>query len=143
MAVERYPNAGVLRTIRFEKQTDSNGVLSADIQIPGSSGVVERVIGQGVGWFENKANGDFAKVSVVDKDGIIYEAGTVVERFFDNSVSEDLQGSFIPFHSGEIVIGPLTGFTALIGGLYLRIEAEKGDGTQDTFRGNLQLSERP
>lgn len=143
MAVDRVKNSGTLKSIRFSKQTDDQGAVTADVKIPGNSGEPERLIGRGIGWFGSKTAGDYVKISVVDKDGLKYSAGTIVEKFFDPSVDASMQGSFIPHHTGEIVIHPLNDFTVLICGFYLRIEAQKGDSTQDTFYGNLELSMRP
>lgn len=70
--------------------------------------------------------GDYVKFQVVDKDGLVYPAGTVLEEFGDT-------WHVMPDESVEIRLFK----SSIISGMYIRIKYTSTGGTDVKFVGNL------
>jgi len=126
------PERAALRLARMTETTDVNGDVVLDIKIPGTIGKVTRLADKGEGWFANPSigGGDWVEMHVVDVDGIMAAAGTIVGTYTDTEVPVGNQGWYIP-PSGIIEIGKQADSGRLVAGLYLRIVAHRSDGAEN------------
>ena len=89
----------------------------------------------------NPSNGDWVEMMVVDVDGIMAPAGTVVATYTDAEVPAGNQGWFVP-PGGSVQISAVGGPGRLVGGLYFRVVAHRGDGAQgQDFCANIAWGE--
>ncbi len=135
---ELIPSRGTLKTAKGKVQTNVNGDGVLLLKVPGVLGEKTRLIQGGAGWFDNHHADDSVKISVTDEDNILGGgAGLEVSGYYDEEVSSDNQGWFIPL-SGYIEMDAIADMAQLPAGLYLKIAVKKGDNSQDWFRCNIK-----
>jgi hypothetical protein len=132
------PEYATLKLARAKAAT-VNGVATIDVKVPGTPGQDERLVNGGQAWFEQHHADDFVTVEIVDVDGLVAPAGTVVGSYTESSpeLSSANYGWFIPLFSKEMHVVALAGYGHVPAGMYLRIMATTGDTRADTFRLNL------
>lgn len=127
-----------LKLARGKASTDENHKATVDIKIPGVAGSEDgRVVAGGQGWFENADIDDYFKIFVVDVDGVLAPAGTVLGSYTDVDVDVDNQGVYVPKGKEYLEVNSLGTFGFIQAGLYLRIEGYKSNNTADTLRCNI------
>lgn len=144
MTTSVIPERATLRMARVKAAT-VNGEAVTLIKVPGTPGVdIGRVVSGGAGWFENPHPDDHVLVYITDEDNITGQgAGQVVGKYIDDDVADQNQkGWYINKHKGYIDIHEIQMFGIIPPGFYLKIVATKGDGSSDTFRGNIKWGKR-
>lgn len=122
-----------LKMCAFQQATtNGTAVLSFVIPPPG------RVLYGGFAWFNDWVVGDrMEKAEIVDIDGIIQPAGTVLGTFHEHTLPSGNQGWYIP-PSGILEMPSVGGADYGLGGLYIRLTAHTGDGRESTFTCNVR-----
>ena len=135
-------NDKVLKLCSDEASFDAEtGEAVVEIKIPGEFNGVDpssngRFVAGGYAFTDAYKFGDRCiAIEVVDKDGIIAPAGTVVKTYHDNEVDESCKGWRMyaaQQGQGEIEIDPIGGYGFVPSGLYLRVRFKKAEGSTAT-----------
>jgi hypothetical protein len=132
------PNRVELKMARAKVDTDGSGLAIVEFKIP----TPERVMYGGFAWFNGLHVDDrLFEISIVDIDGIMSPAGTVLGYFTDNDMPADNQGWYVN-KSGEINMPSIGGGETGLGDLWVRLKAQTGDSRPDTFRVNVRWGMR-
>ena len=137
------PERSKLVMAKIKITTDGSGYGSTTIKVPGIPGKSgERIISGGDGWFESQHPDDTVKVSLTDEDNLLGSgSGYMIGSFYDTEVGSGNQGWYVPAPWKVVQLSAIANLTHLTGGMYLKIEVQKGDNTVDTFRANIRWGE--
>jgi len=112
-----------------------SGFVQLDIKVPGTAGSGDgRYVEGGSAWFLTYHPDDHFKVHVIDVDNILgYGAGTQVGSYTEDGAN----AGFYAEPDGKVHVNSMGFFGFINSGLYLRMEAQCGDNTQDTIYTNI------
>ena len=115
--------------------SDASGLAKLDIKVQGTPGTEDgRFVQGGTAWFLNHHPDDRFKVLIIDVDNIMgYGAGFQVGSYCEMGANS----GFYAEPSGMVSVKSMGFFGFIPSGLYMRMEAQCGDGTIDTLYMNV------
>jgi hypothetical protein len=117
--------------------TSVSQVATMEIKVPTGG---RKLVG-GTGWWKDAYEGDYMKIKVVDKDGILGPANTTIMDFTDTGMVAGERGWYFDgFQNKLLEISAVADIEEVPAGVYLVVEAFKGAGYvgEDTFCANIK-----
>lgn len=132
----KIPDTVTLTCIRIKSDaSDGDGKAVAEVKVLSS-----KTVYGGHGWFDSKHDDDYFIIEIVDVDGELYPAGTVIGKFYDDTVPSSNQGWYMHDEANVGVLEEPAEVPAL---MYIRVTAWKGDGASGAvLRANLTIGDR-